>query len=487
MDENLTLSTSLKLQQRLSPLQVQYVHMLEMNRVEIEDEVRKEIDDNPALGEAEGSVMENSINTDEDGNEYRESSEEMQRADYGDDDEVPSYRTSINNYSPDDEMPEAVVVAEGSLIDYLEEQLSERDLTEKQQNIAKYIIGNIEDNGYLQRSIQAISDDLVFQTGIDVSNEEVDEVLQIVRDLEPAGVCAEDLRDCLLLQLERKKGSKVNLLAYEVVDKYFDEFSKKHYDKIGAAMNLTTDETREVISEIVSLNPKPANNITGNSTDSHSQQVMPDFSVEVDDDDEITLTLLNKLPDLQIEESFATQYDLIMKSAKKKKAEDSESAFIKQKYESASGFIKILRQRQETLFNTMRAILRHQREFFLTGDEAELKPMVLKDIAQVTGNDVSVISRATSNKFVETQWGIFPLKYFFNEGLQHESGEEVSSREIQSILKTVIEEENKRKPYSDEMLCRILQKKGYEIARRTVGKYREKLGIPVARLRKSIL
>lgn len=483
MEEKLVLSTQQKLQQRLSPLQVQYVRMLEMNRAEIEDEVRHEIDENPALEVVDDPNKDTISNNDDEGKEFTESSEDLQRADYRDDDDVPYYRLNISNRSSDDDIPEAIIVAENSIIDFLEEQLADRDLSERQNVIARYIIGNIDDNGYLQRTIGAICDDIVFQTGMDVAEDEVDEILQIVRDLEPAGVGAYDLRDCLLLQLERREGSHLNMLAYEVIDKHFNEFSKKHYDKIATSLNLSDDETRKVIEDIRTLNPKPGSNITGGASDSHAQQVIPDFSVEIDGDD-ITLTLLNNLPELQIEESFSAMYEKINPSKKLSRHEEEAATFVKQKYETASGFIKILKQRQETLFGTMRIIVNKQREFFLSGDESKLKPMVLKDIAQIRGTDVSVISRATANKYVITQWGIFPLKFFFNEGLQHESGEEVSSREIQSILKDVISKEDKRKPYSDEQLCNILQKNGYEIARRTVAKYREKLSIPIARLRK---
>lgn len=483
MQEKLSLSTQQKLQQRLSPLQVQYVRMLEMNRAEIEEEVRHELDENPALEAVDTSGSESISNQDDEGKEFKESAEDIQRADYRDEDDIPYYRLNISNASADDDIPEAVIVTENSIIDYLEEQLADRDITERQNLIAKYIIGNIDDNGYLQRTQEAICDDIVFQTGMDVSEQEVDDVFQIVRDLEPAGVGAMDLRDCLLLQLERKEGTPLNMLAYKVIDEYFNEFSKKHYDKIGMQLNLSPEETREVIDDIRTLNPKPGSTITGVMDNAHAQQIIPDFSVEIDDE-EITLTLLNNIPELQIEESFSTMYNNLAPAKKMTRSQEEAATFVRQKYESASGFIKILRQRQETLFDTMRIIVNRQKEFFLTGDESTLKPMVLKDIAQIRGTDISVISRATANKYVMTQWGIFPLKLFFNEGLQHESGEEVSSREIQSILKNVISEENKKKPYSDEQLCAILRKNGYEIARRTVAKYREKLSIPVARLRK---
>lgn len=483
MQEKLNLSQQQKLQQRLSPLQVQFVRILEMNRLEVEDEVRQELEENPALEAADSADYE-SLTEDGEG-KFSESAEDMQLADYRDEDDIPSYRLNISNSSASDEIPEAVVIAENSLIDYLTGQISERELNEVDRLIAQYIIGNIDDNGYIQRTVEAITDDIIFQTGLDVSAANVESVLQVVRDLDPAGVGATDLRDCLLLQLERRGANEVNLLAYKVIDDYFEEFSKKHYEKIASSLGVSQEMMKRVLQEIVSLNPKPGSTITGVSDDSHSQQIIPDFNVDIDGDN-LQLSLLNNIPELQIEESFSSMYDDMAARRPANRNEEEAATFVKQKYESASGFIKILRQRQETLFNTMKSILMRQKDFFLSGDEAKLRPMVLKDIADMTGFDISVISRATSNKYVMTQWGVFPLKFFFNEGLQHESGEEVSSREIQTILKKVITGENKKKPYSDEQLCSILKQNGYEIARRTVAKYREKLSIPVARLRKEI-
>jgi len=472
-----------KLQQRLSPQQVQFVRLLEMNRPEMEDEVRHEIEDNPAIEAVDNHETE-SLPT-EDGGKFEESAEDMQRADYKNDDDIPSYRLEASNHSADDKVYDPVVVSESSLLDYLTEQINERDLTAEQQKIADYIIGNIDDNGYLTRPVTAIADDIIFQTGMDVTEEDVDNVLQMIRDLDPAGIGATDLRDCLLLQLERLGGNRRNMQAYEIIDKYFPEFSKKHYDKIMQSMGITEKEFKEALETIRSLNPKPGSLFNAGESD-NSQHIIPDFSIEVDNG-KITLTLLNNIPELQIEKSFQAMYDNIATHKPANRNEAEANTFVKDKYESATAFIRMLRQRQETLFNTMRAIVECQKEFFLTEEESTLRPMVLKDIAAMTGYDISVISRATAGKYVITQRGIYPLRFFFNEGLKHESGEDVSSREIQSALKKIIESENKRKPYSDEQLCSMLQAKGYEIARRTIAKYREKLGIPVARLRKEIL
>lgn len=479
-----TLAQEQKLTQRLSPLQLLLVPLLQMNRGEIEEEVRREMDDNPALEVSEDPQTE-VLNKDEDGEVFNETPEQMQDADYKDEDDIPYYRMNVSNRSADDEAPNAVVIAEGSLVDYLMQQIGERDLTDRQRIIAEYIIGNIDDNGYLQRKVSAITDDIVFQTGNDIDEHEVEEVLQVVRDLDPAGVGATDLRDCLLLQLERKKGDETHLLAYKVIDRYFDSFIKKHYDRIISALGIDSEKMKKVVEAIRQLNPKPGNTVTGIADESRSQQIIPDFNVDVEGDT-INLTLLNNIPDLQVSESYSLLYDKYSGKKPATRREEEEAADIKQKYEKASNFIKVLQQRQETLFKTMRAITLRQRDFFLTGDEMQLKPMILKDIADDTGYDVSVISRVTMNKYVTTQWGVYPLKFFFTEGLQHESGEEVSSREIQSIIKSVVDAEDKRRPLSDLRLCEILKEKGYEIARRTVAKYRERLSIPVARLRKEI-
>ncbi|MFI3239060.1 MAG: RNA polymerase factor sigma-54 [Bacteroidales bacterium] len=485
MQKRLSLSQQQKQQQHLSPLQVQFVRMLEMNRLEIEDEVKRELDENPALEVVEHGEGEYAQPSADDTENFNESAEELQMADYRNEEEIPYYRYNANNHSTDEQQTESVVIAEGSLIDYLTEQLTERELTDTEWQISEYIIGSIDDNGYLQRNLRAITDDIIFQTGLDVSEENVAEVLSVIQDLEPAGVGATDLRECLLLQLERLQGNKITLLAHRVVSEYFDEFSKKHYAKIISLLDIDEDTLKDIIAEIVALNPKPGSSISMGSSSEHQQQIIPDFLVEIDGDT-LNLTLLNNLPELQIEESFSSVYESIQRTPNKRNSDEEGNSFIRQKYETAAGFIKILRQRQETLFTTMRTILMLQREFFTTGDETKLKPMVLKDVADITGADISVISRATSSKYVITQWGVFSLKFFFNEGLQHESGEEVSSREIQTILRNIIDQEDKRKPYADEVLCAMLREKGYEIARRTVAKYREKLSIPIARLRKEL-
>ena len=482
--ESLHLTQEQRLQQRLSPQQVQFVRLLGMNRTEMEDEVRHEVLDNPAIEIADsddssnGEVPAEEMTTDN--NVTPDSADPEDEPE----DDVPAYRLNISNRSADDKVYEPIITNESTLIDYLSEQISEHDLSEKQQTIADYIIGNIDDNGYLTRSVEAISDDIVFQMGIEVDEDEIQSVLQMIRDLDPAGIGAKDLRDCLLLQLERLPGSDDNLLAYKIIDCYFPEFSKKHYDRIITALKTDKEGFRRALEVILSLNPKPGS-LYGGGDNSKAQHIIPDFSVEVDGDN-ITLTLLNNIPELQIEESFQATYDDISVKRVRNRSEEEANRFVKDKYESAATFIKMLKQRQVTLFSIMRAILERQKQFFLTEDESLLRPMVLKDIASDTGYDLSVVSRATSGKYVMTQGGIYPLKFFFNEGIRHESGEDVSSREIQSALKEIIEGEDKKKPYSDEVLCTLLNKRGYEIARRTIAKYRERMGFPVARLRKEL-
>lgn len=473
-----------KLTQRLSPLQLQLVPLLQMNSLEIEEKVRSELDDNPAL-EVNENAEDDRLDKTEDGETFAETADDICQADYRDEDDIPYYRTSISNRSADDEAPNAIIISESSLVDYLMEQVRERNLTDTQLQIAEYIVGNIDDNGYLSRSLAAITDDLIFQTGLDVEVEEIEAILHVVQQLDPPGVGARDLQDCLSLQLMRKKGTDISSLSLRVVNEMFDEFSKKHYDKIMSALDIDDDTMKAIIADIRTLTPKPGNAITGIADESHAQQIIPDFNVDVEGEN-IQLTLLNNIPELQIAESYSSIYANYAKHKPTSRQEIEMAAAVKVKYEKANDFIKVLRQRQETLFRTMRSITLRQRDFFLTGDETKIRPMILKDVAEDTGYDLSVISRATVNKYVTTQWGVFPLKYFFNEGMQHESGEEVSTREIINTLKAVIDGENKARPYSDEQLCNIMRKRGYEIARRTIAKYREKLSIPVARLRKEI-
>ena len=482
MEESLQLSTEQRLQQRLTPLQVQFVKMLEMTGPEVEDEVQRVLDENPALERCDNDERDNNL-TEDSTEVFNESAEEIQLADYRDEDEIPPYRLEARNYSADDKYYEPVAVdSSDTLIDSLNAQLMEYDLDDTELAIAQYIIGNLDDNGYMTRDLTAICDDLAFNAGIDVPLSLIKNMFEIVRGLEPAGVAAIDLRDCLLLQLKRKERNNLNDIATDIITNYFDLFSKRHYDRLCNSLNISSEKLREVVSVITSLNPKPGSILTGGVSDS-TRHIIPDFSIEVDDDNgNITLTLLNRIPELQIEETFSEKACEIPQNATRSQREAA--AFIKQKRDEASGFIKILKMRQETLYRVMKAIVKIQHEFFLTDDESKIKPMILKDISAITGQDLSVISRATTGKYVMTQRGIYPLKLFFNE--RPTDDDDTSSHEILAALKDIIANENKRRPLSDEAITNALGEQGYNIARRTVTKYRERLGLPVARLRKEL-
>lgn len=471
MEDSLKLSIEQKLQQRLSPLQVKFGKMLEMNGPEVEDEVQRALDDNPAL-EAVDSSMESQDEP------FTETAAEIQDADYRDEEEIPFYQPGSNRGESRDN-PIEVMTADTSatLYDVLSEQLAGYDLSERQKLIARYIIGNLDDNGYMTRSAASMGYDIEEHTGEYVSADEVRSVLDIVRSFEPAGIAAVDLRDCLLLQLHRKKKTVAVLTATEIITHYFDYFSRKHYDRLAAALGINDVELKDAIALITSLNPKPAAALAGDVAEDRTRHIVPDFTVEVEEG-VITLTLVNNIPELQIERSFSETDARVDK-------DNAAALFIKQKRDEATEFIKVIRMRQETLYNVMRAIVGIQKEFFMNSDdETMIHPMILKDIAKITGYDLSVISRATAGKYVATSYGIYPLKHFFNE--RPKDDDDASTHEIVGVLKEIIASEDKRKPLSDEALTAQIASRGYDIARRTVAKYREKLGIPVARLRKEI-
>ena len=481
------LTTEQKLRQRIVPWQMQLVPLLEMNVAELLDYISRELEENPAIM-VKPDPDEQNLKKTEDGKTYSESPEELQRNDYGDDDQVPMYNGS--NRSRDDEYYEPLAVAEESLSDDLMSQMRERDITKEEELIAEYIIGNLDNDGYLRRSPHAIADDITFSGNLEVETDEVKKVLAMVRELDPPGIGATDLRDCILLQLKRLDANESVRLACTIVEQYFNEFSYKHYDKICTALNITDAQLKSAIDVITGVNPKPGSAYAGSESEHRSQQLTPDFLIEIDDTDpehpDLQMTLLNNIPELEISESYTSIYNKMMQRADKKSLQKGDVAIIKDGYERAKDFISVLRRRQEKLILTMEAIMHRQRDFLLTGDERKLKPMVLNDIAEITGLDTSVISRVTSGKYVTTPWGVFSLKHFFSEGLMHEAGEEVSTREICSVLKELVDAEDKRHPLSDEKLCADLQARGYHIARRTIAKYRERLKIPVARLRKEM-
>lgn len=473
-----------KLLQKLSPQQIQMIKLLEIPTIQLEQRIKKELEENPVLelgNEEEGDRYE-----EEERNQDQEQ-DEFSLDDYLNDEDVPTYKLNTRNYSKDDKREDIPFSIGASFSDQLESQLSLRNLDEKQYTLAEYIIGNIDDDGYLRRKLEAIVDDLAFSQNISATEEELLDVLRIIQDLEPVGVGARDLQECLLLQIDKKdQNIKEIRLAKQILKYYFQEFTKKHYDKIINRLNITEEELKEAMVEIVHLNPKPGSTYSDQYNRS-AEHIIPDFLLE-NDEGEFQLTLNSKnVPDLKVSRTYTNMLEAYSRN-KKGSSKDQKDAvsFVKHKLDSAKWFIDAIRQRQNTLLMTMNAILDYQKEYFEEGDETKLRPMILKDIADVTGLDISTISRVANSKYIQTHFGIYPLKYFFSEGLQTEGGEEVSTREIKKILQDCIENEEKRKPLTDDKLAAILQEKGYQIARRTVAKYREQLNIPVARLRKEL-
>jgi RNA polymerase sigma-54 factor len=477
-----------KLLQKLSPQQIQMIKLLEVPTLQIEQRIKKELEENPAL--EEGSEEEDIPSETEEEDQLDEKDkdqEEFTIDDYIEEDDIPDYRLQAKNYSKDDDKRNEIPFSVGaSFQEHLESQLSLRDLTEKQKILGEYILGNIDEDGYLRRELINIVDDLAFLQNVETTEEELEEVLKIIQDLEPAGIGARTLRECLLLQLEKRDKSEPALeLAYTILDLHFEEFTKRHYDKIILRLGITENELKAAIDEILHLNPKPGG-VYSDPFSKTSQPIIPDFILELTEDG-FDLHLNSKnLPELRLSSAYSEMLHSYSKDKSQKKEMKDAVLFVKQKIDSAKWFIDAIKQRQNTLLLTMNAILEYQKEYFIDGDETKLKPMILKDVAEMTGLDISTISRVANSKFVQTHFGIFPLKFFFSEGLQTDSGEEVSTREIKRILRDCIENEQKRRPLTDESLTDILQEKGYQIARRTVAKYREQLNIPVARLRKEI-
>jgi RNA polymerase sigma-54 factor len=476
-----------KLLQKLSPQQIQMIKLLEVPTLQIEQRIKKELEENPALEEGTEEEEIPSESEDDQFEENDKDGEEFTLDDYIEEDEIPEYKLQTNNYSKDEEKKSEIPFSVGfSFHEHLESQLGLRDLTEKQKILGEYIIGNIDEDGYLRRELVNIVDDLAFLQNVETTESELEEVLKIIQDLEPAGVGARTLRECLLLQIEKRNNSQPSTqLAYTILDQYFEEFTKRHYDKIILRLGITEDQLKEAIDEVLRLNPKPGG-VYSDPFNRTSQPIIPDFILELSEDG-FDLHLNSKnLPELRLSAAYSEMLHSYSKDKTQKKEMKDAVLFVKQKIDSARWFIDAIKQRQNTLLLTMNAILEYQQEYFIDGDETKLKPMILKDVAEMTGLDISTVSRVANSKFVQTHFGIFPLKFFFSEGLQTDSGEEVSTREIKRILQDCIENEQKRRPLTDESLTDILQEKGYQIARRTVAKYREQLNIPVARLRREI-
>ena len=477
-----------KLLQKLSPQQIQMIKLLEVPAIQMEQRIKKELEENPALEEgADEEEIHNEEQEEEQFEEKDKDQEEFTIDDYIDDDDIPEYRLQAKNYSKDDDKRMEIPFSAGSSFhEYLESQLILRDLSEKQKTLGEHILGNIDEDGYLRRELSNIVDDLAFQQNVTTTEEELDEVLAIIQDLEPAGVGARTLRECLLLQIVKRDQSVPEVeLSHKILDQYFEEFSKRHYDKIVSRLNITEEELKSAIDEILKLSPKPGSAF-GDTYSKSAQQIIPDFILELSEDGfDLHLNSRN-LPELRLSKSYNEMLQTYSRGKGNKKEMKDAVQFVKQKIDSAKWFIDAIKQRQNTLLLTMNAILKYQEEYFIDGDETKLKPMILKDVAEMTGLDISTVSRVANSKYIQTHFGIFPLKFFFSEGLQTDSGEEVSTREIKRILQDCIDNEKKRRPLTDEKLTDILQEKGYQIARRTVAKYREQLNIPVARLRKEI-
>ncbi len=476
MKESLELSQQQRLQQRLHPEQMLYGRLLEMSTPEIEDEVRRVVDENPALTESrpESAAQDDS---DGDGGDFAESAEQLQRADYATDDDVPFQRVGTRSYAgaADFDMPAA---APGeTLAETLKTQLSDFRLSEQEREVAEYIIDNLDDNGYLTRSAAAMADDMSATTGAEHDADEFRRMLDIVRRLEPAGVGAIDLRDCMLLQLSRLKHDARTRLATEIVEHHFDAFSKRHAERLRAALGCDERAMAEAIALIQTLDPKPGGH-ADSSGDARTRYIVPDFTVEMDADGRATIGLTSRTPELEIEESFVPDERMATASRREREA----YAFVRARHDEAQSFIKMLNARGRTLMAVMKAIVARQKAFFMTADRSTIRPMILRDISADTGYDLSVISRATAGKYVATPAGIYPVKMFFNESPS--DGSDTSSPALEEKIKSIIEHEDKSRPLSDEAIRSALAAAGFDIARRTVAKYREKLGLPVARLRR---
>ncbi len=468
------------------------IKLLEVPTMQIDQRIKKELEENPALEEGpqeEDIPAEDNPGEQPEGNEtdVNNDQDEFTLDDYMEDDDIPEYRLQTNNYSRDEEKRSEIPFSEGaSFHENLISQLGLRELTDKQLVLGEYMIGDIDEDGYLRRELANMADDLAFSQNLTATIGELEEVLKVIQDLDPAGIGARSLKECLLLQLEKKDLSQPAVrLAHTIIEQYFEEFSKRHYDKIISRMEIHNDDLKSAIDEILKLNPKPGG-VYSDSLTRISQPVIPDFILEQSEDG-FDLHLNSKnLPELRLSPVYSEMLKDYTRDKSNKKEMKDAIFFVKQKIDSARWFIDAIRQRQNTLLLTMNAILEYQKEYFTDGDETRLKPMILKDVADMTGLDISTVSRVANSKYIQTDFGIFPLKFFFSEGLQTDSGEEVSTREIKRILQDCIENEQKRKPLTDDKLTRILKEKGYQIARRTVAKYREQLNIPVARLRREI-
>lgn len=477
-----------KMLQKLSPLQIQVIKLLEIPTAQLEQRIKEELEQNPVLEYgSETQDYDDDYGEEADTAESDIEKDELSIEDYIHDDEIPAYKLQAKNYSKDDKHDDIPFSSASTFHEQLVSQLGLQVMTDRQLAIAEYIIGNIDEDGYLRREIDEIVDDIAFSQNVEVDEKEALEVLRVIQDFDPAGVGARDLRECLILQIDRKKGETVaSDNALEILKDYFEEFTRKHYDKIAKRMHLDDDDLKDAIDEILKLNPKPGGSLSSPMSRT-VQHIIPDFILEIEDGEFLLELNSRNVPELRVSSTYSDMLSDYQSNKKNQSREQKEAVmFVKQKLDSAKWFIDAIRQRQNTLMVVMEAILEYQKEYFIEGDETRLRPMILKDIADKTDLDISTISRVSNSKYIQTHFGIFPLKYFFSEGLQTDSGEEVSTREIKKILEECIAGEDKKKPLTDDKLAQILKEKSYNIARRTVAKYREQLNIPVARLRKEL-
>lgn len=487
----LKLEQQQKLQQKLSPAQIQVIRMLELPTLEFEERILQELEENPVL--EEGNVQDDIGHEEMDDFSEQEMRNELDNEDFNldeyiSDDEIPDYRLHANNYSRDEKQEDIPFSSGMTFHEYLIDQLGLQNINQQKHQIAEFIIGNIDEDGYLRRSVESITDDLAFQVGLEITDDEVKELVGLIQQFDPPGVATTSLQECLVIQLKRKEKQTPEVqIAIRILTDYFEEFSKKHYDRIKHKLALNEEQLKAVIAEIVRLNPKPGSAWSGNLYEKNMTALVPDFIVE-NHNGKLQLSLNNMhIPELRISKEYSELLeDYSANKANRTREMKDAVTFVKQKIDSARWFIDAVKQRNETLLNTMNAILEFQKDFFVEGDETYLKPMILKDIADKTGFDISTISRVSNSKYVQTEYGIYSLKFFFSEAMTNDAGEEVSTREIKKILQEAIAAENKKRPLTDDQLKEVLKLQGYIIARRTVAKYREQLNIPVARLRKEV-
>ena len=460
----------LKQTQKLSPLQIQTIKLIELPIQELEQRIRKELEENPVLDEDTAK--------DDD-----EAPREVSLSEYKEDDSIPSYRLRSDNYSKDERPQYNTFSVKESFTQSLMEQLGYRNLTEHQYAVAAFLVGSLDDDGYLRRSLDSVVDDLSFRVNIETDEDEVLEMLKIIQEFEPLGVGARDLRECLLLQIRHCKKSPAVENAVKILEHHFNDFTGKHFQKIMTRMGLSEEDMKAAIAKIVKLNPSPGGQIDDSYSD-QAQQIIPDFFLEYKDGKLLLSMPRFSVPELRVNRKYA---DLLMEAATSSEREKKEAAaFVKKKLDSAKWFVEAIKQRHNTLQSTMQAIIDYQHDYFIDGDETNLKPMVLKDIAEKTGFDISTISRVVNSKYIETHFGIYSLKYFFSEGLENQDGEEVSTRELKKVLQECVDNEDKHKPLTDDELVVKMTERGYKVARRTVAKYRDQLGIPKARLRREL-